>query len=62
MTYNVFSGTLNPTQSINQPCPCSPMVKPLGHHVQYSVTFEVAQDRLEPRPGRIRLLKKNYFK
>ena len=44
------------------PCPCSPMVKPLGRHVQYSVTFAVAEDRFEPRPGRVRLLKKNYFK
>jgi len=26
------------------------------------VTFAVAEDRFEPRPGRIRLLKKNYFK
>jgi len=33
---------------------CSPMVKPLGRHVQQSVTFAVAEDR----PGRIRLLKK----
>jgi len=88
MTNNAFSGTLNPTQSINLcqrscstkviapthvythtgsialprplPCPCSPMVKPLGRHVQS--TFAVAEDRFEPRPGRARLLKKNYFK
>jgi len=44
------------------PRPCSPMVKPLGCHVQYSVTFAVAEDRFEPRPGHVRLLKKNYFK
>ena len=44
------------------PCPCSPMVIPLGRHVQWSVTFAVAEDRFEPRPGRVRLLKKNYFK
>ena len=25
MTYNVFSGTLNPTQSINQACPTNPV-------------------------------------
>jgi len=38
------------------------MVKPLGRHVQQSVVFAVAEDRFEPRPGCIRLLKKNYFK
>jgi len=38
------------------------MVKPHGHHVQQSVTFAVAEDRFEPQPGRVRLLKKNYFK
>ena len=37
------------------------MVKPLGCHVQYSVTFAVAEDRFEPRPGCIRLLKKELF-
>jgi len=26
------------------------------------VTFAVAEDRFEPRPGRVRLLKKNYFR
>ena len=35
------------------------MVKPLGRHVQYSVTFGVAEDRFEPRPGRVRLLNSN---
>jgi len=34
------------------------MVKPLGRHVQYSVTFAVTEDQFEPRPGRVRLLKK----
>ena len=34
------------------------MVKPLGRHVQYSVTFAVAEDRFEPRPGRVRLVKR----
>jgi len=29
--------------------------------VQYSVTFAVAEDRFEPRPGRVRLLKKELF-
>ena len=32
-----------------------PVCKTLGRHVQYSVTFAVAEDRFEPRPGRIRL-------
>ena len=27
-----------------------------------SVMFAVAEDRFEPRPGRVHLLKKNYFK
>ena len=39
------------------PCPCSPMVKPLGRHVQYSVTFAVAEDRFKPWPWCVRLLK-----
>ena len=34
------------------------MVKALGRHVQQSVMFAVAQDQFEPRPGRVRLLKK----
>jgi len=38
------------------------MVKPLGRHVQQSMTFAVAEDRFQPRLGRVRLLKKNYFK
>ena len=32
------------------------MVRPLGRHVQWSVTFAVAEDRFEPQPGRVRLL------
>jgi len=34
------------------------MVRPLGRHVQYSVTIAVAEDRFEPGPGRVRLLKR----
>ena len=29
MTYNVFSGTLNPTQSINQTCTANSLVNPV---------------------------------
>ena len=35
-------------------CPCSPVVKSLGRHVQYSVTFAVAGVRFEPQLGRVR--------
>ena len=42
-------------------CPCSLVVKPLWRHVQYSVTFAVAEDRFEPRPACVRLLKKELF-
>jgi len=31
-------------------------------HTLRAVTFAVAEDRFEPRPGRVCLLKKNYFK
>jgi len=39
-------------------CPCSPVVKSLGRHVQYSVTFAVAGVRFDPQPGHVRLLKR----
>jgi len=38
------------------------MVKPLGRHVQYSVTFAVAEDRFEPQPGTFIFQKLSHLK
>ena len=44
-------------QAFDRWTPSSPVVKPLGRHVQYSMPFAVAGVRFEPQPGRVRLLK-----
>ena len=44
-------------------CRCPAHVVQWSNHLgAMCMTFAVAEDRFEPRPWRIRLLKKNYFK
>jgi len=53
MTYNVFSGTLNPTQSINQSCACFYHIRDLRRANEGVEGVEQITDHTRPGAGAI---------